>query len=126
VTHLQNEAPLTDDDKAHLLRFELGNLRGGQDGGFANNIQDEEATRAEEGGSCCAQESMKRQFESQLFLDMTKLPITSNIVERFFSQVKLTLTYLCNSLLPCILEIIMLLKMNAESMTKMTVQVASE
>ena len=46
---------------------------------------------------------------------MRKLPLTSNIVERFFfSQVKLTLsTHLRYSMLPSTLEMIMFLKLNA-------------
>ena len=66
----------------------------------------------------------KRERERHLYIDMKLLPVTSNIVERFFIQVKLILTYLRNSLQPTTLEIIMFLKMNAESMTKMTVQMA--
>ena len=77
VTHLRNVAPLTDDDKAHLLRIERENLRVGQDGGLTNNIQDEESTRAEEGVIAAPKNHRKRRFEKQLYLAMTKLPVTS-------------------------------------------------
>jgi hypothetical protein len=62
----------------------------------------------------------------QLYINMKLLPVTtgSNIVEQCFSQVKLTLTYLHNCLHPSTQESIMFLKLNAESMTKMTVQMA--
>ena len=68
----------------------------------------------------------KREWENQLYyINMKLLPVTtSNIVEQFFSQVKLTQTYLQNCLQPSTLEIIVFLKLDAESMTKMTVQIA--
>jgi hypothetical protein len=55
---------------------------------------------------------------------MKLLPVTNSIVEQFFSHVNLTSTYLHNCLQPSTLEIIMFLKLNAESMIKMTVQMA--
>ena len=118
VRYLQNDASLTDNDKAQLSRLELTNQKR-CDGGCVNNIEEEK------GGVIVALTNhRKRQRENHLYLDMKKLPVTSNIVERFFSQVKLTLTYLRNSLLPSTLEMIMFLKLNAESMSKMTVPMA--
>jgi hypothetical protein len=67
-------------------------------------------------------EGRKRQRISVMYLDLKKIPITSNVVERFFSLVKLNLTYLRNSMLPRTLENIMFLKLNAPLVMKMTVQ----
>ena len=58
------------------------------------------------------------------YLDFRMIPVTSNIVEQFFSQVKLNMTAMRNSLLPSTLETIMFLKMNTKVMTPMTVQQA--
>ena len=58
------------------------------------------------------------------YVDFDKLPVSSNIVERFFSQVKLVLTPLRNSLQPSTLESIMFLKMNRHLWGKLTVQEA--
>ena len=66
----------------------------------------------------------KRQKSSASYIDFTLLPVTSNIVERFFSQVKLNLTTMRNSLLPSTLETVMFLKANAAFMSKLTVQKA--
>ena len=57
----------------------------------------------------------KRERENQLYYIYTKLlPVTSNVVKQFFSQVKLTYTYFQNCLQPSTLEIIMFLKLNVE------------
>jgi hypothetical protein len=132
VKNLRKEAPLDLGDKALLSRLEL-----------TTNLQEEQQAEAEDeeglsaavvniaaqqtegrGAIDALKNHRKRQLESQFYVDMKKIPVTSNIVERFFSQVKLTLTYLRNSMLPSTLQIIMFLKLNASSMTKMTVQVA--
>ena len=86
----------------------------------------EEGKEPQVGVIAALKNHQKRERESHLYIDMKLLPVTSNIVERFFiQQVKLIVTYLRNSLLqPSTLEIIMFLKLNAESMTKMTVQMA--
>jgi hypothetical protein len=52
------------------------------------------------------------------------IPVTSNIVEWFFSQVKLNMMNLWNPLLPSTLEMIMFFKMNVTPMTMMTIQQA--
>ena len=57
-------------------------------------------------------------------MDFKLIPITSNVVERFFSKVKLSMTTLQNALLPSTLENIMFLKINASLMSMMTVQKA--
>ena len=133
VKHLRKESPLDDDDKAHLSGFELKKQQQGQqedDEGSSDVVNIAQQTEVEEGrlGGRGAIDALKnhrkRQLESQFYIDMRKIPVTSNIVERFFSQVKLTLTYLRNSMLPSTLEMIMFLKLNAASMTKMTVQAA--
>ena len=139
VKHLQKGAPLDEADKAHLSRFELKNQQQGQredEEGSSDVANVAQQTEVERGGGTTVRlggggavidalkNHRKHQLENQFYLDMRKLPVTSNIVEQFFSQVKLTLTYLRNSMLPSKLEMIMLLKLNAASMTKMTVQAA--
>jgi hypothetical protein len=121
VKLLRNEAPLNDSDKAQLSRFEVQN--GNNEHNTATDGMEEEE-ELEVGVLAALKNHRKRQRENQLYIDMKLLPVTSNIVERFFSQVKLTLTYLRNSLLPSTLEIVMFLKLNAEFMTKMTVHMA--
>ena len=67
----------------------------------------------------------KRQRLSQsTYVDLSLIPTTTNIVERFFSHVKLNLTTLRNSLLPRTLEAIMFLKMNKLSFNSFIVQEA--
>jgi hAT family C-terminal dimerisation region len=66
----------------------------------------------------------EQQQEQRKYIDIAKIPVTSNVVERFFSQVKLNMTYTRNCLHPKTLEIIMFLKLNASYKTKMVVQQA--
>ena len=69
-------------------------------------------------------ESQKRKQLSIQYVNFKMIPVTSNIVEQFFSQVKLNMTLLRNSLLPSGLQAIMFLKMNALLMTVTTVHKA--
>lgn len=68
----------------------------------------------------------KRRVEirSPKYIELKDIPVTSNIVERFFSQVKLNLTYLRNNLLPSTLEMIMFLKLNALMLSPLYAQKA--
>ena len=69
-------------------------------------------------------ESRKHKQLSIQYIDFKTIPVTSNIVEQFFSHVRLNMTLLRNSLLPSTLEAIMFLKMNASLMTVTMVQKA--
>ena len=66
----------------------------------------------------------KRRCMSTKYIDLSKIPITSNVVERFFSQVKLNMTNMQNYLLPSTMETIMFLKLNKPMVSPMTVQSA--
>ena len=55
-------------------------------------------------------------------MDFKLIPIPSNVVERFFRNVKLNMTTLQNALLPSKLDNIMFLKINASLMSMMTVE----
>ena len=46
----------------------------------------------------------KRRCMSTKYIDLSKIPIASNVVERFFSQVKLNMTNMQNYLLPSTME----------------------
>ena len=58
------------------------------------------------------------------YIDFTRIPITSNIVERFFSQVKLNMTAMRNRMYPHTLENLMFIKMNHLMVNPMVVQQA--
>jgi hypothetical protein len=58
------------------------------------------------------------------YLNFKLILVTINIVEWFFSQVKLNMMTMWNSLLPSTLEMIMFFKMNVIPMTMMTIQQA--
>jgi hypothetical protein len=75
-------------------------------------------------GVLIMKQSSKRRKHEKKYVDVSKIPISSNIVERFFSQVKLNLTCMRNRLLPSTLENIMFLKTNSKLWGKVTVQKA--
>ena len=95
VQFLRDEDGLSMEDRAQLKCFELTEA-------------DIEEENAESGALAVMKRHRKRKRVSRNYVKIELLPITSNIVERFFSQVKLNLTYLRNSLLPSTLETIML------------------
>jgi hypothetical protein len=66
----------------------------------------------------------KRRRITTKYIEVSELPITSNIVERFFSQVKLNLMHLRNNLLPSTLGILMFLRMNRHLWGPLQVQQA--
>jgi hypothetical protein len=68
--------------------------------------------------------SRKKRRITKKYIDVSLLPVSSNVVERFFSQVKLNLTNLRNNLLPSTLEILMFLKMNRHLWGPLQVQKA--
>jgi hypothetical protein len=124
VKHLLGE-DLTVADEALLRKLELPAVdvvnplaNGGEESNGSN------------GGANFAASILRAQAREQQemvvrkYVDFSKIPISSNVVERFFSQVKLTLTHLRNSLKPRTLETIMFLKMNATYMTKVEVHKA--
>lgn len=117
VQFLRDEDGLSMEDRAQLKCFELTEADIEEE-----NAEDEEG--AGTGALVVMKRHRKRKRVGRKYVQIELLPITSNIVERFFSQVKLNLTYLRNSLLPSTLETIMFLKMNKSFMSKMTVQTA--
>ena len=68
--------------------------------------------------------SRKKRRITKKYIDVSLLPVSSNVVERFFSQVKLNLTNLRNNLLPSTVEILMFLKMNRHLWGPLQVQKA--
>jgi len=86
--------------------------------------EDEEIYNPLSYGSIALQAGRKRIRTSITLIDSKKIPITSNIVERFFSQVKLNMTVLRNSMLPSTLVTLMFLKINSNLLSKFTVQKA--
>jgi hypothetical protein len=66
--------------------------------------------------------SRKKRKVISKYMNLTSIPVTSNIVERFFSQAKLNLTTLRNTMLPSTLEGIMFLKINCHLWGKLSVQ----
>ena len=69
-------------------------------------------------------QSSRKKRRISVGYSVSRIPVTSNVVERFFSQVKLNVTNMRNSLLPSTLEAIMFIKMNAALITAATVQKA--
>ena len=117
VQGIRDDSSLTPDQKRLLQRVEI-----------ASNNEDEDTAMEELADSNYALNILisgrKRRRKQVTYIDLTKIPVSSNIVERFFSQVKLNLTYLRNRLLPSTLETLMFLKMNVSLFTKMTVHKA--
>ena len=118
VKCIKGVEPLTDDEKVQLKCFEVETL---------------DLTQNEVGELRSASYGIKALLEGRkwqridsntTYMDLKLIPITSNVVERFFSNAKLNMTTLWNSLLPSTLEDIMFLKINASLMTMMTVQKA--
>ena len=59
---------------------------------------------------------------STKYIDLSKIPITSNFVERYISKVKLNMTNMQNCLLPSTWETIMFLKLNKPIVSPMTIK----
>ena len=119
VQALISEDKLSDSQKQCLECFEQHD-HDGSGGGDSDQGEGKESENF-------AQRSLKRKraaAKKVMYLDLAQLPVTSNIVERFFSEVKINLTYLRNRLLPSTLETIMFLKMNSPFWNKMTVHKA--
>jgi hypothetical protein len=87
-------------------------------------LQDEEKYTPLAYGSIALQAGRKRIRTSIKLIDVKKISITSKIVKRFFSQVKLNMTVLRNSMLPSTLETLMFMKSNSNLLSKFTVQKA--
>jgi hypothetical protein len=73
-------------------------------------------------GRTSIQDGRKRIKHTMSLIDLRSIPVTSNLVERFFSQVKLSMTSLRNRLKPSTLEALMYLKINSHLMDEFTVQ----
>jgi hypothetical protein len=116
VKHLRGETLLAADEAA-LAPFEANTM---QEVPFDANLAAVPADYA----ANAIRRLREQQQEQRKYIDIAKVPVTSNVVERFFSQVKLNMTYTRNCLHPKTLEIIMFLKMNASYKTKMVVQQA--
>ena len=112
---------LTSSEKLSLIKLEKDNE---DNEVLSNEDKDEENYNPLAYGSIALQAGRKRIRTSITLIDLKKIPITSNIVERFFSQVKLNMTVLRNSMLPSTLETLMFLKINSNLLSKFTVQKA--
>ena len=112
---------LTSSEKLRLIKLEKDNE---DNEVLSNEDKDEENYNPLAYGSIALQAGRKRIRTSITLIDLKKIPITSNIVERFFSQVKLNMTVLRNSMLPSTLETLMFLKINSNLLSKFTVQKA--
>ena len=106
---------MTDDEKEQLKCFEFETL---------------DLTQNEVGELRLASYGIKALLEGRkwqridsntTYTDLKLIPITSNVFERFFSNAKLIMTTLQNSLLPSTLENNMFLKINTSLMSMMTV-----
>jgi hypothetical protein len=110
--------PLTDDEKEQLKCFEVETLD-------LTKNEVEELNSASYGIKALLEGHKQQRIDSNTtYMDLKLIPITSNVVERFFSYAKLNMTTLRNSLLPSTVGNIMFLKINASLMTMMTVQKA--
>ena len=87
-------------------------------------LEDQEKQRDDDmdyGNEILKNARKKRKFAIANYINLKEIPITSNIVERFFSQVKLNLNTLRNRLQPSTLGNIMYLKCNTHLWDKFTV-----
>jgi hypothetical protein len=114
VKHLGSEA-LSVEDVAALRRLEAGAQGNAVNRPAGVVVPNNYAAQI-------IQQHRDRVQEEQPYVDMTRIPITSNVVERFFSHVKLNMTYTRNCLHPETLEVLMFLKLNASYMTVNAVQ----
>lgn len=119
VKAIEGLEPLTDAEQGLLLGFKLASVVD-----LSQDVEEVDGNIVGNYGVEALVRSRKRLRLSTEYLDFKLVPITSNIVERFFSQVKLNMTPLRNSLLPSTLETIMFLKLNSPLMNVMTVQKA--
>ena len=103
MQYLRDDTLLTQDERKELEPFEFSLSIDGSD----NDDSDAENLSDGDYGVDILRRHHKRQRVEKKYIDIAAIPVTSNIVERFFSQVKLNLTYLRNSLLPSTLETIM-------------------
>lgn len=87
-------------------------------------LADHEGTDADSSNYVAAifQSAQKKQRKETNYVDLSRIPVTSNTVERFFSQAKLTFSDLRGSMLPGTLETIMFLKINKSFFSKFVVQ----
>ena len=108
--------PLANDEKEQLKCFEVETLDLTQ-----NEV--EELNEVSCGITALLEGCKQQRFASNTtYMDPKLIPITSNIVDRFFSYVKLNMIILQNSLLPSTLENIMFSLINASLMSMMTIQ----
>ena len=122
VKQLQGSSLLTESETHQLRKFELVEEEDEaeeNDGDHSNVIG---VGRGRSYARDILKSHRKRQRGSKTYIDLGKVPVTSNIVERFFSEVKLNMTTLRNRLLPSNLETAMYLKMNKDLCSSMTVQ----
>jgi len=117
VQGIRDDSSLTREQRNLLQCFEIMPSNGDEAESMEEPASSNYALNILNSGQKC------RQIQTT-YIDLTKIPVSSNIVERFFSQVKLNLTYLRNRLLPSTLETLMFLKMNKSLFNKMTVQKA--
>jgi hypothetical protein len=120
VNFLRDDTSMCPKDIAILQPFEIS-VNNDADNNSSNNNN---TTNIVAGALAVLHQHRKRQRTSQKYVNIAAFPVTSNIVERFFSQVKLNMTTQQNSLLPKTLETLMFLKMNSNLMSTMTVQTA--
>jgi hAT family C-terminal dimerisation region len=118
VKVINGNAVLTEQECQALKRLRVEEVTDWQD------VYSSSTNPAEYGKKMLEQARKRRRLNKSTYTDLSLIPISSNTVERFFSQVKLNLNNLRNSLLPSTLETIMFIKMNNALITASWVEKA--